>query len=180
MTRSCFFFFARGPSVQVSTKTDEGIQIDLIEELVTLGCAPGQKLLAEDSFEFGESRGFEFAGSRVSQVTVDGGLDSDARFFLIAMARRRSRGNDSERFVCMNWRGTGRPFELTAILLGFLPTPRLRTDAQELAAMCTPNPFGTPAAPPVLVLDLGAIRGVGGYRQTASRPPETRLKDGLS
>ena len=40
-----FLFFREGAIGPGIAKTDEGIQIDRIEELVTLGCAPGQKLL---------------------------------------------------------------------------------------------------------------------------------------
>jgi hypothetical protein len=123
MTRSCFFF-SRGASGPRVAKSDEGIQVDLIEELVTVGCAPGQKSLAEDLLEFGESR-FEFAGSRVSQVNGDGGLDRDPEFpgsLLVAMAFRRGHGSDAERFLRMSRRGTGPPLEFPAI--NFVQIPK--------------------------------------------------------
>ena len=120
MTRSCFF--SRGASGPRVAKSDEGIQVDLIEELVTLGCAPGQKSLTEDSLEFGESRGFEFAGSRVSQVSGDGGLERDPGFLLVAMASRRGHGSDAERFLRMSRRGTGPPLEFPAI--NFVQIPK--------------------------------------------------------
>ena len=159
------FLFGQPAVFPCVEEVDQGIEVNLIGVLEASDLTPGEELFAKDALEFGDVVFGQFSAHGVCQVCSDGIVDghpfgrNDRGWGRLNDGNWRDRRlNQRDRGKRRGWwqdlrfrLGVLRELHLVTEPLGIIPKAGFGAQADELAVVRSPDPFGAVAAAPEFI-----------------------------